>query len=106
MDRDISPHAQILGIDRERARAARLDVGIIGTPKSKPPPLRKGRRHVRPHDILYKTSRDILCLVCLGRRVRNSNPRAPTNSPLDSRYLPAPAGFRTAVFRSSAAIMR
>jgi hypothetical protein len=24
----------------------------------------------------------------------------------DSRYFPAPAGFRTAVFRSSAAIMR
>jgi hypothetical protein len=26
--------------------------------------------------------------------------------PTNSRYLPAPAGFRTAVFRSSAAIIR
>jgi hypothetical protein len=31
--------------------------------------------------------------------------RAPRPIP-DSRYFPAPAGFRTAVFRSSAAIMR
>ena len=41
-----------------------------------------------------------------GAGARSSNPRAPTNPPLNPRYLPAPIGFRTAVFRSSLAIIR